>query len=77
MSTRLKYVITAVDGDTDKKNIRAFVDNEFLARDSRAFRNYLRDFQPDVDMRFYPENGPEGGVDIPIGVNFLWPDATV
>ena len=56
---------------------RAFVDNEFLARDSRAFRNYLRDFQPDVDMRFYPETGPEGGVDIPIGVNFLWPDAAI
>ena len=77
MSTRLKYIITAVDGDEDKKNVRAFVDNEFLARDSRAFRNYLRDFQPDVDMRFYPETGPEGGVDIPIGVNFLWPDAAI
>ncbi len=77
MSTRLKYVIIGIDGDTDKKNIRAFVDNEFLARDSRAFRNYLRDFQPDVDMTFYPDNGPEGGVDIPIGVNFLWPDATI
>ena len=53
------------------------MDNEFLARDSRAFRIYLRDFQPDVDMKFYPELGPEGGVDIPIGVNFLWPDATI
>lgn len=77
LSTRLKYMIIGVDGDSDKKNVRAFVDNEFLARDSRAFRIYLRDFQPDVDMKFYPENGPEGGVDIPIGVNFLWPDATV
>jgi len=28
-------------------------------------------------MTFYPDNGPEGGVDIPIGVNFLWPDATI
>mgnify|MGYP004453304123 CR=1 FL=1 len=77
LSTRLKYMIIGVDGDSDKKNVRAFVDNEFLARDSRAFRIYLRDFQPDVDMKFYPETGPEGGVDIPIGVNFLWPDATV
>ena len=75
LSTRLKHMIIAVDGDSDKKNVREFVDNQFLARDSRAFRNYLRDFQPDVDMKFYPENGPEGGVDIPIGVNFLWPDA--
>jgi hypothetical protein len=77
LSTRLKHMILAVNGDSERKNVRAFVDNEFLARDSRAFRNYLRDFQPDVDMKFYPENGPEGGVDIPIGVNFLWPDANV
>ena len=77
LSTRLKHMITAVNGEIEKKTVRAFVDNQFLARDSRAFRNYLRDFQPDVDMKFYPENGPEGGVDIPIGVNFLWPDAVI
>lgn len=77
LSTRLKHMIIAVDGNSDKKNVREFVDNEFLARDSRAFRNYLRDFQPDVDMKFYPENGPDGGVDVPIGVNFLWPDANL
>jgi hypothetical protein len=77
LSTRLKHMITAINGDAEKKTVRSFVDNQFLARDSRAFRNYLRDFQPDVDMKFYPENGPEGGIDIPIGVNFLWPDAVV
>ena len=77
LSTRLKHMIIAVNGDSERKNVRAFVDNEFLARDSRAFRNYLRDFQPDVDMKFYPEDGPEGGVDIPIGVSFLWPDANL
>jgi hypothetical protein len=77
LSTRLKHMITAVNGEAEKKTVRAFVDNQFLARDSRAFRNYLRDFQPDVDMTCYPENGPEGGIDIPIGVNFLWPDAVV
>jgi len=77
LSTRLKHMIIAVNGDSERKTVRAFVDNEFLAKDSRAFRNYLRDFQPDVDMKFYPENGPEGGVDVPIGVNFLWPDANL
>ena len=77
LSTRLKYMILGIDGDMEKKSVRAFVDNEFLARDSRTFRNHLRDFQPDVDMKFYPESGPDGGVDIPIGVNFLWPDATI
>ena len=77
LSTRMKYVITSIDGQTDVKAIRNFVDNEFLARDARAFRNHIRDFQPDLDLRFYPENGPSGGVDIPIGVGFFWPDAGV
>ena len=77
LSTRLKYMIIAVDGDSDSKTIRNFVDNQFLARDSRAFRKYVNTLQPDVDLTFYPENGPDGGVDIPIGVSFLWPDAAV
>ena len=75
LSTRLKYIIQSVDGVTDKGGIRSFVDNEFLARDARAFRNYYASIQPDIDLTFYPEGGPEEGVDIPIGVTFLWPDA--
>ena len=70
-------MITSVDGDSDTKVIRDFVDNAFLARDSRAFRKYVAEIQPDVDLKFYPENGPEEGVDIPIGINFLWPDANL
>ena len=77
MSTRLKYIIQSVDGKVDQKTIRNFVDNEFLARDARAFRNYYASIQPDLDLTFYPENGPEEGVDIPIGINFLWPDANL
>jgi len=77
MTTRLKYIIQSVDGKQDQKTIRDFVDNEFLARDARAFRNYYASIQPDLDLTFYPENGPEEGVDIPIGINFLWPDANL
>ena len=77
MTTRLKYIIQSVDGKQDQKTIRDFVDNEFLARDARAFRNYYASIQPDLDLTFYPENGPEEGVDIPIGINFLWPDANI
>lgn len=77
LSTRLKRMITSVQGDSEVKTIRDFVDNYLLARDSRAFREYIRQIQPDVDLKFYPENGPDGGVDIPIGVTFLWPDAGV
>ena len=74
LSTRLKYMIQSVDGVTDRKAVRDFVDTKFLARDSRAFRKYVSDLQPDIDMRFYPEDGPEDGVEIPITVSFLWPD---
>ena len=74
LSTRLKYLITGVDGNVETAFIRKFVDNQFLARDSRAFRKHLAEIQPDIDLKFYPENGPEEGVDIPLGVTFLWPD---
>lgn len=77
LSTRLKRLITSVEGDVTPATIRDFVDNYLLARDSRAFREYVKSIQPDVDLKFYPENGPDGGVDIPIGVTFLWPDAGV
>jgi hypothetical protein len=77
LSTRLKKIITSVEGDTEMKNIRDYVDNHLLARDSRAFREHIKQIQPDVDLKFYPENGPDGGVDIPIGVTFLWPDAGI
>jgi hypothetical protein len=77
LSTRLKRMITSVEGNSEPKTIRDFVDNYLLARDSRALREYVKTVQPDVDLRFFPENGPEGGVDIPIGVTFLWPDAGV
>jgi hypothetical protein len=77
LSTRLKRVITSVEGDNTPATIRGYVDNYLLARDSRAFREHIKQIQPDVDLRFFPEDGPDGGVDIPIGVTFLWPDAGV
>jgi len=77
LSTRLKHMILSVDGDTDKKAIRDFVDNYFLARDSRAFREHIKATQPDVSLTYEIE-GPDGDVkdiDIPIGITFFWPDA--
>ena len=77
LSTRLKRIITSVEGDSSPGVIRNYIDTFLLARDSRALREYIRQIQPDVDLKFYPENGPDGGVDIPIGITFLWPDAGV
>jgi hypothetical protein len=73
LSTRLKYMITSVNGDRETKTIREFVDNHLLARDSRELRKYIKENQPDIDLTFFPE-GTSTRVDIPIGVKFFWPD---
>lgn len=76
LSTRLKYAIQAVDGNTERKIIREFVDNRFLARDSRAFREHLTKTQPDIVMeaQIMTSSGIEEGVTIPVTANFFWPD---
>jgi hypothetical protein len=73
LTTRLKYTLTSVEGNHEKKDIRNFVDNYLLAHDSRALREYIREIQPDVDLTFFPSNGDDR-ISIPIGVSFFWPD---
>jgi len=74
VSTRLKYLILSIEGDTDKKTIREFVDNQFLAKDSRSLREEIRRVSPDVDLKYTGEDGEED-ITIPINLNFFWPDA--
>jgi hypothetical protein len=78
-STRLKHVIIAINGDRDKKNIRDFVDNRFLAKDAREFRKYIEKVQPTVDLTFDHEDrrGNIEKINIPVGIKFFWPDATI
>jgi hypothetical protein len=73
LTTRLKYLITSVEGKREPKDIRNFVDNYLLAKDSRALREYIREIQPDVDLTFFPNDGNDR-VNIPIGLSFFWPD---
>jgi hypothetical protein len=79
VTTRLKYMITSVNGDRDQKNIRDFIDTYLLAPDSRALRQYYNQISPDVDMKFIPndENYTGEGIEISIGLDFFWPDAGV
>ena len=72
LSTRLKYIITSVNGESGSKEVREFVDNFLLAIDSKALRKHLRDTQPDVNLRYIDEDGKE--VAIPIGISFFWPE---
>lgn len=72
LSTRLKYMILSVGGDSERKTVREFVDTRLLARDSRAFRAYAKSIQPDIDLMFTTDSGEE--VAIPVNLNFFWPD---
>lgn len=79
ITTRLKYMITSVNQNTEQKDIRDFVDNFMLAKDARALREYYNTINPDVDMviKYENENGVEEDIDLPVNINFFWPDARV
>ena len=76
MTTRLKYAITAVDGNDKKEAIRSYVDNELLAGDSSFLRDEIFDMTPDVDMTFAYEssNGEIEMMDLPIDISFFFPN---
>ena len=77
MTTRLKYMIVSVEGETDRGKIKTFVDN-LPSRDSVAFRKHVRDNTPDIDMNFnfkcaHCEHEERMG--LPLGVDFFWPSS--
>lgn len=72
-TTRLKYIITSIEGNNDKKNIREYVDQALLAKDSRELRKYIAKTQPDINLSYINDDGEEAM--IPLGINFFWPDA--
>jgi hypothetical protein len=75
VTTRLKYQLISVDGNEDKMSIKEFVDQYLLASDSRALRAYIKLVSPDVDLvAKVMINDVEEDIDIPINLNFFWPD---
>jgi hypothetical protein len=46
--------------------------------DSREFRKHIKQMQPDVDLNVVIEtaDGMED-VEVPINLNFFWPDASI
>lgn len=76
VSTRLRYMIQEVDGNTDRGFINNFVKNNLLARDSRALRNYVREISPDLNLSFEFTSditGETEALDIPFGAGFFYP----
>lgn len=77
MTTRLFHLITSVDGSPEKARIRKFVNEEFLSKDSLAFRKEVRGQLPDIDTTFdFSCNhcGLERKEETPMGVSFFWPN---
>ena len=73
LTTRLRYVVTSVDGDTEQSKINNFVIN-MLARDSLFLRQEINKVSPDVEMKQNIEIGGEVvSVDIPLTTEFFWP----
>lgn len=78
LTTRLKYMITSVDGDTDRSTIDTFVDEELLSIDSRELRGYISSVAPDVDLSFdfiSKETGESTEMSLPMTAGFFWPKA--
>ena len=75
-TTRLKHIITSINGNPDKKHIREFVDKYFLAADARSLRHEYNRVSPDLDMKFTytDEDGVEKEAALPITMTFFWPD---
>lgn len=77
VTTRLKRMITSVNGLVEAKDIREFVDKYLLSKDARALREEYNKVSPDMELKFTftNENGDEEVADLPIGISFFWPDS--
>jgi hypothetical protein len=76
LTTRLKHIITSVDGESGRAAVNNFVDNELFAADSRALRQYIKSISPDLDLTYTfisDATNEVKEIDIPMGVSFFWP----
>jgi hypothetical protein len=75
-TTRLRYMITSVNGNRDTKIIREFSES-MIIRDVRALRERIRQVSPDVDFNLdiacsSCDNTIKARM--PFGANFFWPE---
>lgn len=75
-TTRLRQMIVAIDGNTDKAEIHKLSEN-MLSRDSMVLREFLKANTPDIDTSFHHECDNCGHhtpkMAMPITVQFFWP----
>lgn len=76
LTTRYRFMILSVDGQSDTQSITSFINNKFITRDTKAFREYIAKITPDINMEFDFEDEQTGETEvrsIPMGVGFFWP----
>lgn len=76
LTTRLKHQILSVNGDYEAKTVREFVDNYLLSIDANAFRQYLSEITPDLDLKlnFTLSDGTEvKDLSMPFELDFFFP----
>ena len=74
LTTRLRYLITSVDGNDEQSTINSFVEN-MLSKDSLSLRKEITKVTPDIDLSQEIDiEGDTVKVDIPMTVNFFWPN---
>ena len=75
----MKKTIVSVDGETDRGTINNFIDNQFLAKDTREFRKHIVSMTPDIifEAEYTSQIGEPHKVTIPVGVRYFWPESEV
>ena len=75
VTTRLKHVITSVNGETDRSIVSNFV-NTMLSKESLFLRDEVARINPDINLTQEVDiDGETTTLDIPMTVEFFWPKA--
>ena len=76
ISTRLRYMIQEVDGNSERGFVNKWVRNNLLARDSKALREYVKTISPDLDLTYEFTSditGETEALTIPFGAGLFYP----
>ena len=75
VTSRLKHQILSVNGNYEAKDVREFVDNYLIAKDSNPLRTYIASVSPDIDLtiNFTLSSGKEIEQNLPLTAEFFFP----
>jgi hypothetical protein len=76
VTTRLIHSIVSIAGITDPAKLNSMIVN-LKAGDARAIRQHMAEISPSIDMTqtfLCPGCDAESEVEVPLGLDFFWPD---